>query len=704
MGTNAGAAYIYSYDSHGWSQSAKITAIDGGTSDYLGYATSISDDYAIIGAYADDDVTTDTGAAYVYQRNGTVWTQAAKLIASDGAVSDYFGIAVDISDHFLIVGAYRDDHSYTDQGSVYIFQNTGNSFPYVAKLLANDPGASDYFGRSVAISGNTAIVGAYLDDDNGSNSGSAYIFVYDGTNWTQQAKLSASDGDANDYFGFSVGISGDYAIVGAYYDDDCGSDCGAAYIFKRNATVWSEFQKITAPDAFSDDRFGYEVEINNTHAMIGAINTDDQGINSGSAYLYAFNGSSWIFKEKFSSPHESPDDEFGFSVSLSDHHAMIGALYDDTNGANSGSAYIYQLASIPMIVDMASQEISYTTASYDFSITIVNTDGNNVTIFAISSDTDIVSNNNISIAASGLNTYVAVTTDGIPLTLDIQLTPNNIENGSTTVSLMVTNAQGITHTNCFTLTITPPEQKIYPYDNASSDNFGYAVSISGDYLISGMPYDDDLGTNSGSAYIYKRTAHGWQLMEKLQASDGATDDRFGFSVAISNDYAIVSAHYDDVSYDNSGAAYIFRRFGNRWYQEAKIYAGVRTENDYFAHAVDMHNNYAIICSIYEDHNYTDQGSAYIFEGSGGTWTQVAKLMANDRAASDHFGSSVAIYGDYAIVGARYDDDKGSNSGSAYIFKREGLSWTQETKLTAFDGNTNDYFANTAVDIKYQFLC
>jgi hypothetical protein len=175
MGTNAGAAYIYSYDSHGWSQSAKITAIDGGASDYLGYATSISDDYAIIGAYADDDVTTDTGAAYVYQRNGTVWTQAAKLIASDGAVSDYFGIAVDISDHFLIVGAYRDDHSYTDQGSVYIFQNTGNSFPYVAKLLANDPGASDYFGRSVAISGNTAIVGAYLDDDNGSNSGS-HIF------------------------------------------------------------------------------------------------------------------------------------------------------------------------------------------------------------------------------------------------------------------------------------------------------------------------------------------------------------------------------------------------------------------------------------------------------------------------------------------------------------------------------------------------
>ena len=109
-----------------------------------------------------------------------------------------------------------------------------------------------------------------------------------------------------------------------------------------------------------------------------------------------------------------------------------------------------------------------------------------MTISAISSDTDIVSNDNISIAASGLNTYVAATTEGIPLTLNIQLIPNSIENGSTTISLMVTNAQGITHTNGFTFSITPPEQKIYPDDNASSDNFGYAVSISGDYLISGM--------------------------------------------------------------------------------------------------------------------------------------------------------------------------------------------------------------------------
>jgi hypothetical protein len=201
----------------------------------------------------------------------------------------------------------------------------------------------------------------------------------------------------------------------------------------------------------------------------------------------------------------------------------------------------------------------------------------------------------------------------VPLTLDIQLTLNNFENGATTISILVTSAQGSTHTNQFKLKIKLPEQKIYPDDLAASDNFGCAVSISGDFLIAGAQYDDDLGTKSGSAYIYKRTANGWQLMEKLQASDGAADDRFGYSVAISGDYAIVSAHNEDVSYDNSGAAYIFRRFGDNWYQEAKIYASDRSINDFFAVSVDIHDNYAIIGSFYEDHNYTDQGSTFLKE-------------------------------------------------------------------------------------------
>ncbi|KPA12838.1 PKD domain-containing protein [Candidatus Magnetomorum sp. HK-1] len=701
MGSNAGAAYIYSYDSNGWSQAAKLTPIDGESNDYFGFSTHISGDYAIIGAYSDDDKATDSGAAYVFQRNGTVWTTTTKLTASDGAASDFMGIAVAISDHFAIVGSYRDDHSYTDQGSAYIFQNTGNSFSQTAKLLANDPATSDYFGRSVAISANTAIVGAYADDDNGTSSGSAYIFVYDGTNWTQQAKLLPNDGEANDFFGLSVGISGDYAIVGSYYDDDCGSNCGAAYIFKRNATVWSETQKITPPDGLPDDQFGKQVAISSTHVLIGAHNSEEQGVNSGAAYLYVLNGTSWVFKEKLSSPHESAGDIFGASVALSDHHAIVGAEYDDSYGEKSGSAYVYEISSQPMIADIESQSISSTTTSHSISITIVNTNGTDITLTATSSDPDIVSNENISIANSGLNIFVSSTDESIPLSLNIQFSLNSIENGSSTITLLLTDSNGLTHTNDFKINIIPSEEKISPDDSAASDNFGNAVSLSDDFLIAGSRYDDDLGSNSGAAYIFKRTATGWNQMQKLLASDGAADDQFGYAVSMFGDYAIVGARYDDVSYTNSGSAYIFKRYGNNWYQEAKIYAGDRAESDYFGYAVDISNNFAIIGSYYEDTTYTNQGAAYIFERSGATWTQVAKLTASDRAASDVFGYAVAISVDYAIIGARYDDDKGSNSGSAYIFKRDGSSWTQEAKLTAFDGMTNDYFASS-VDIFENF--
>ncbi len=153
-------------------------------------------------------------------------------------------------------------------------------------MLASDGDAGDRFGYSVSISGDYAIVGAYLDNDNGSFSGSAYIFHRDGTSWSQQAKLTASDGVTNDVFGFSVSVNGDYAIVGAFIDDDNGSNSGSAYIFKRDGTNWHEQFKLTASDAAASDHFGTSVSISGDYAIVGANWDDDNGTNSGSAYIF----------------------------------------------------------------------------------------------------------------------------------------------------------------------------------------------------------------------------------------------------------------------------------------------------------------------------------------------------------------------------------------------------------------------------------
>jgi hypothetical protein len=289
------------------------------------------------------------------------WLQQQKLTAgTDAGASDQFGFSVSISSdgNTAIVGAWSDDdNGQSNSGSAYIFVRSGSSWTQQQKLTAGaDAGASDYFGWSVSISsdGNTVIVGAYYDDDNGqSNSGSAYIFVRSGSSWTQQQKLTAgADAGAGDYFGQSVSISSDgsTAIVGARRDDDNGqSNSGSAYIFVRSGSSWTQQQKLTAgTDAGASDYFGYNVSISGdgSTAIVGAYRDDDNGqSDSGSAYIFVRSGSSWTQQQKLTAGTDAgASDYFGWSVSISGDGstAIVGAHQDDDNGLySSGSAYIF---------------------------------------------------------------------------------------------------------------------------------------------------------------------------------------------------------------------------------------------------------------------------------------------------------------------------------------------------------------------------
>jgi hypothetical protein len=406
---------------------------------------------------------------------------------------------------FVVVFVLRADLLYAD-------------WPETDKLLASDGGGYNRFGCSVSVSGDYAIVGAYNDDDNGSYSGSAYIFRRDVEDWYEQDKLLASDGAAYKYFGCSVSVSGDYAIVGAMGDDDNGDYSGSAYIFAPNEIEpnnWEQVAKLTASDGAADDRFGGSVSVSGDYAIVGAYWDDDNGDASGSAYIFAPNEvdpNSWEQVAKLLASDGAEGDRFGYCVSVSGDYAIVGAYYDDDNGSNSGSAYIF-----------APNEV-------------------------------------------GPNSWDQVA-------------------------------------------------KLTASDGAEGDRFGYSVSISGDYAIVGARGDDDKGSESGSAYIFAPNEVGpnsWDQVAKLTASDGTGGEWFGYSVSISGDYAIVGAHYDDDNGDYSGSAYIFK-------QEAEA------------------------------------------------WDERAKLTASDGAAYDYFGRSVSVSGDYAIVGADGDDDNDGESGSAYMF-------------------------------------
>jgi FG-GAP repeat/PEP-CTERM motif len=343
----SGAAYVYTLGNDGSisAPATKLTASDGAAGDQFGQSVGVSGVLAIVGAYGDDDKGASSGSAYIFENDGSDWSQITKLTASDGGSGDVFGASAAISGSTAIVGAYSDDDHGAESGSAYIFENDGSGWAQVAKLTALDGAASDYFGRSVSISGSIAIVGSHYDDDNGDASGSAYIFENDGSGWAQVAKLTAPDGTASDYFGESVAISGNTAIVGAYGDDDKGDGSGSAYIFEDDGSGWGYVAKLTADDGAATDYFGNSVAISGSTAVLGASGDDSI---SGSAYIFEDSGSGWVQVAKVAAHDPLSGAYFGSPVSLSDNTALIGAIGYDDNGQSSGAAYIFNATSEPV--------------------------------------------------------------------------------------------------------------------------------------------------------------------------------------------------------------------------------------------------------------------------------------------------------------------------------------------------------------------
>jgi len=558
-------------------EEAKLNRLYAEAGDHFGSSVAISGDCVVVGAYADDD----GGSAYVFARSGTTWVLQAKLTADDAAADDYFGDSVAISGDSIVVGALRDDDGGENSGSAYLFIRSGTSWSQQAKLTADDAAANDLFGASVAISGDSVVVGAFQDDDGGTDSGSAYVFVRSGSSWSQQAKLTADDAVAFDYFGISVAILGDSVVVGAQQYSLFGGEPGSAYVFTRSGSTWSQQAKLTASDAASSDAFGSSVAISGDTVVVGSPLDDDGGSGSGSAYVFTRSDTTWFEQAKLTASDHNTGDSFGDSVAISGSRVVVGAQGNNDGGPSAGSAYVFTRTG--------------TTWSEDAKLTAV--------------------------------------------------------------------------------------------DPAEFDYFGGSVAISDNSVIIGVDGDDDFGTGSGSAYVFNRSGSTWSQQAKLTASDAAANDQFGISVAISGDSVIIGANFDDDGGSNSGSAYVFSRSGSSWSQQAKLTADDAATEDFFGGSVSISGDSAIVGATGGD----DGGSAYVFTRSGTSWSQQSKLTASDFGAGDYFGISVSISGDSVVVGAYGDAFGGSLSGSAYVFTRSGTIWTEQDKLNAENGSDIDAF-------------
>ena len=380
-----------------------------------------------------------SGSAELTPARGQTINETHKLLAWDGLTSDEFGRTVGLSGTTAICGCWQDDATAaSNSGSAYLYDTaTGTQLAY---LVASDGSRGDQFGSSVAISGNTAIIGAYYDDDLGFESGSAYLF--DVTTYTETAKLLPTDGSANDVFGYSVAISGTTAIVGAPYDDDNGGS-GSAYLF--DTTTGTQIAKLLPSDGAAGDNFGFSVAISGNVAVVGAVFADPIGSNSGCAYVFdATTGQELI---KLLPDDGAINDEFGVSVAVTGSTAIVGSFHDDDAGSNSGAAYLFD------------------------------------------------------------------TTSGIQVA------------------------------------------KLVAEDATPEDRFGRSVGIIGSTAIIGAHRDDENGLEAGSAYLFDTTT-GSQI-SKLLPSDPGIEDRFGRSVAISGDTALVGSFRDDDNGIDSGSTYVY---------------------------------------------------------------------------------------------------------------------------------------------------
>jgi len=254
---------------------------------------------------------------------------------------------VSISADTVVVGAPSDDHAGgTNAGSAYVFERIAGEWVEQAKLTASDAAAEDLFGCSVSISGDWIVVGAELDEYWGwTNAGSAYVFKRVDGEWVEKQKLIASDHMYYDYFGNAVSISGNTLVVGAYGDNQGDwAEVGAAYVFQLVAGEWVEQAKLTASDYSWDDEFGWSVSISGDRVVVGA-HQDDFGwtVNAGSAYVFERQGAVWTQKQKFNASDLTTGDQFGHSVSVFDDTIVVGAWHDDhSGGTDAGSAHVFQ--------------------------------------------------------------------------------------------------------------------------------------------------------------------------------------------------------------------------------------------------------------------------------------------------------------------------------------------------------------------------
>ena len=516
---DTGAVYIFRKPAAGWTdtiETAILTASDRKNYQAFGRDVCIYGDYIAIGVSKDDKNGDNSGAVYIFKKPASGWkdtTETAQLTASDAEVDDGLGRSVCLSNGRLFSGSTGNDDHGDNSGAVYLFEKTGPEWTTMQETAKFVPekylhNTYDYFGVAASMDGEYAVITApgYKNYQ-----GCAYVLHFNGSDWEKIARLTASDGKPDDYFGTDVGIYGTDIIISAKNADGNTNKTGAVYIFERPAGGWkdtTETLKIIASDGMQDDRFGEIVAINGEYCAVGAPGNDFISNSSGAIYIFEKAQNGWqdtTASAKLTSTEALSYDYLGnHGLAVSGDYVIAGHYNDDYNGMRTGSAYLFQKPA-------GGWKDTTETAK------LIASDGQQYDKFGYH------------IGMHGETIVIGA--------------PKNGDMGA--AFIYEKPADGWKD--------TVQSAKLTPSDGQSGDFFGNAVDIEGGYIIIGGGY-------SNKAYIYKKPATGWvDTTEtiKLSPSDGEGNEEFGNAVSVAGEKALVCAPGDVENGNMSGAAYFF---------------------------------------------------------------------------------------------------------------------------------------------------
>ncbi len=663
---------VFELQDNSWVKTARLTQ-----EDVSGFGSSISvfGDRLIVGVHT---LPGDYfGTAYIYDLIDGVWSLSKKLSSQNISTDSQLFSTVSLSNNFALVGASYENNR---TGAVYAYQFQNQEWQSFDKLTASDASANGLFGSSLAMSNNKLVITSPGKELTNKEKGSAYVFEYINQSWEETTQLSVMNEVGDSVFGVSVDMNDSSILIGSYNQVSFNGTPGSAYLFDKDSGSWSLTQKLLPNDVNAGRAFGVSVSLANGHILIGNPADSQQASTSGAIYSFETNNNTVTQKQKIFA-EGATFFAFARAVSIDGDRALIGSMGDERN-SHRGGAYIYD-----KIQGVWTLTTSLKPLTPDFPEIVglsVSLFGDRAMVSATSSDTntgavyvfDLVNDQ------WSQSSRITLNEDGFSSSFgsSIDLQNNRVIIGDFSDNELAENS-GAAYIYELVDGNWTKVIKLKPSNPSIGGNFGSSVSLSGDRVLIGAN-----GNGAGSAYVFDLIDGEWIESQLLTANQIYFDGNFGISVSLDGDSALIGANQDSENGYHSGSAFVFERINNNWLETGKLVASDGVADDSFGVSVSLSNNIALIGSSGK-FNSVATGSGYLFSKTDGTWLEKIKLNASDKKSGDEFGFAVSLSGNNALIGSYRDDDKGIDSGSAYVYNLAPQASEIRAEHTALWHNT-----------------